>query len=340
MKSWTSLFFGLLTSLFGTSIVALAEDPAVLKREFIYETAPFPECHASTIVETPKGLVVAWFGGTEEKDPDVGIWVSRQDEAGAWTAPIEVANGVESATKRYPCWNPVLFQFEKELVLFYKVGPSPSEWWGALKRSQDHGVTWSAEERLPDGILGPVKNKPILLSDGTLLCGSSSEHDGWRVHMEFTKDKGKSWEKTGFLNPKGKMESIQPTLLKLPNGEVRMLCRSKSAGEITSALSKDSGRTWTELTTLSVNNPNSGIDAVTLADGRHLLVYNDTKKGRGQLNVAISEDGVSWKRFADLEDTRGAEFSYPAVIQTADGKVHITYTWKRQKVRHIVLDVK
>src|SRR5678816_4199565 len=117
--------------------------PAGLTRsEFIYETAPFPACHASTIVETSTGLVAAWFGGTAERNPDVGIWTSRF-EGGRWTTPVEVANGVQSPTLRYPTWNPVLFQSTGgPLILFYKVGPSPSEWWGMAMRSQDGGRTW------------------------------------------------------------------------------------------------------------------------------------------------------------------------------------------------------
>ena len=89
----------------------------------------------------------------------------------------------------------------------------------------------------------------------------------------------------------------------------------------------------------SLPNPNSGIDAVTLGDGRHLLVYNHTAKGRSPLNLAISADGEEWKPVAVLENEPG-EFSYPAVIQTKDGLVHISYTWKRQRVRHIVVDPK
>ncbi|MFZ4646070.1 MAG: sialidase, partial [Gemmataceae bacterium] len=51
--------------------------PGLVKTEFVYETAPFPSCHATTIVETRDGLVAAWFGGTEERNPDVGIWTSQ-----------------------------------------------------------------------------------------------------------------------------------------------------------------------------------------------------------------------------------------------------------------------
>src|SRR5437867_2660719 len=92
---------------------------AVIQSEFIYETAPFPSCHASTIAETADGLVAAWFGGKHEKNPDVGIWAARRDTKG-WTAPVEVANGVQNTQTRFPCWNPVLFQAKDgPLLLFY-----------------------------------------------------------------------------------------------------------------------------------------------------------------------------------------------------------------------------
>ena len=95
--------------------------PGLVQRGFIYEEAPFPECHASTIEQSSSGeLVAAWFGGTREKHPDVGIWVSRH-ENGHWTPPVEVANGVQDDGSRHPTWNPVLFQYPNgPLVLFFK----------------------------------------------------------------------------------------------------------------------------------------------------------------------------------------------------------------------------
>jgi predicted neuraminidase len=143
-------------------------------------TTPTPQCHASTIAETASGLVTAWFGGTHEKHSDVGIWVSRR-VGGAWSDPIEVADGVQSPTERYPCWNPVLFQpNDGPLLLFYKVGPSPSTWWGMMMTSEDDGATWSEARKLGTDsrighLLGPVKNKPVQLEDGSILCPSSTE---------------------------------------------------------------------------------------------------------------------------------------------------------------------
>ncbi|MEX2175498.1 MAG: sialidase family protein [Pirellulaceae bacterium] len=328
-----------------TSHLSSAAEPAVMqpgivKTEFLYEQAPYPQCHASTIAETPAGLAAAWFGGTREKHPDVGIWFSRHDGK-TWSESVEVANGVESPDKRHPCWNPVLFQMpDGPLLLFYKVGPSPSTWWGMLIRSTDAGQTWSKPERLPDDIAGPIKNKPILLADGRLLCPSSTEDDGWRVHMEWTSDAGKTWERTAALCDGKTQAAIQPTVFvhgdKLPM-KLQMLCRNRSAGKLWESWSEDGGKTWTKLAAASLPHPGSGVDGVTLKDGRHLLVYNHTSRGRSPLNVAVSDDGKAWQAALVLESEPG-EYSYPAIIQTADGLVHITYTWRRQRVKHVVVD--
>lgn len=313
------------------------KQPGVLKREFIYETAPFPECHASTLAETPKGIVAAWFGGTEEKHRDVGIWVSRLVN-GKWTTPVEAANGVVNSTRRFPTWNPVLHQVKDgPLLLFYKVGPSPSTWWGEVKRSKDHGVTWSDAEKLPGDIIGPIKNKAITLKDGTILSGCSTENKGWRFHFERSSDGGKTWQSTGPVHDGKDVAAIQPTLLTHADGRIQALNRTRGKNKIYETWSSDDGRTWSKLSPTSLPNPNSGIDAVTLHDGRQLLVYNHTTTGRSPLNLAISKDGQNWEIAAVLETDKG-EFSYPAVIQASDGTVHLTYTWNRKKICHVVVD--
>lgn len=318
--------------------------PGLVSEEFIYTKAPFPQCHASTIIENSRGLVAAWFGGTHEKNPDVGIWVSYNDGAG-WSNPIEVANGIQYEGHRHPTWNPVLFQTpgDQETLLFFKVGPDPRTWWGEMMVSYDRGRTFRDRTRLPEGIDGPVKNKPVLLSNGTLLCPSSTEYDGWRVHFELTDDFGKTWKRVGPINDASQFNAIQPTLLQHPGGKLQILCRTQE-GRVVSSFSSDNGLHWSKLEAINLPNPNAGFDAVTLRDGRHVLVYNHTLRdagewrGRSQLNVAVSYDGLDWKSAVVLEQEAKSEFSYPAVIQTADGMVHTTYTWKRQRIKHAVLD--
>jgi predicted neuraminidase len=319
---------------------------AIVNSEFIFERAPFPSAHASTIVQTRMGLVAAWFGGTRERDPDVGIWISRHDGA-QWSAPVEVANGVQPDGKRHPCWNPVLFAPSKgPLLLFYKVGPSPDTWWGMVRTSTDEGRTWSPAVKLPDGILGPIRAKPVELPGGVLLAGSSTENDGWIVHMERYSGDGSaaslgaaaSWKKTGPLNTSTEFGAIQPTILVHSPTSLQILCRTRQA-VIAESWSQDGGTTWSAMKATALPNPSAGIDAVHLSDGRFLLVYNPTPTGRAKLDIAISPDGKTWKRAVVLEDSTG-EYSYPAMIQSRDGLVHVTYTWRRERIKHVVIDPK
>jgi predicted neuraminidase len=341
MKTYLSLLLaGLVAGAWSPLFAAAPEtapDPALVKCEFIVENPPFRSSHAATIVETRDGLLAAWFGGSRERALDVSIWLSRNDGRG-WTPPEEVANGVdEKHWRRYPCWNPVLFlRRSGDLLLFYKVGPSPETWWGMVKVSENNGKTWSAAKRLPGRIIGPVRNKPVELLDGTLLCGASTENSGWRVHMERTRNPLKGWERGDFLNGALEFGAIQPTILQYPDGRLQILCRTKQ-GAITECWSTNRGVDWSRMMRTILPNPNSAIDAVVLRDGPALLVYNHSTEDRSSLNVALSPDGKTWQAALVLENEPG-EFSYPAVIQTSDGVVHVTYTWKRQRIKHVVID--
>lgn len=316
--------------------------------EFIYEKAPYPSCHASTIVEASNGdLIASWFGGTAERNPDVTIWVSRKPKnSDKWTEAIQVADGVMNKQLRYPTWNPVLYQIPGgDLMLFYKIGPKPSEWWGMYVTSSDNGKTWSKPHSMPKDFLGPIKNKPVLLSNGTLLCPSSIEGDGWRLRIESTPDFGKTWQ-MGDTLPRGnkQINAIQPSILFHKDGKIQAIARTRNRA-LASTWSSDNGQTWSDLKLLELPNNNSGTDAVTLKNGTHLLVYNhvlppgDLAKGpRTPLNLSVSKDGIHWNAALILEDSKISQYSYPSIIQSSDGMVHVVYTWRRERIKYVKID--
>tara|TARA_R110002020_G_scaffold40308_2_gene119246 strand:+ start:3383 stop:4492 length:1110 start_codon:yes stop_codon:yes gene_type:complete len=330
---------------------------ALIKSELIYEldNKPTPQVHASTLIETPEGIVSAFFGGTHENNPDVGIRVSRLIN-GEWSWPEEIVNGVQNDTLRYPCWNPVLFQPEgKPLMLFYKVGPSPTTWWGMLTTSEDNGKTWSAPKKLGEDpiighIIGPVKNKPVQLASGRIINPTSLEYiingreQDWKVYFEISDDGGDTWKMVGPVNDGVNFDAIQPSILTYPDGRIQAISRTKQ-NVLSQIWSDDEGETWGEMTALDLPNPNSGTDAVTLTDGRQLLVYNhstkdgDEPKGRNILNLALSENGIDWKPVMTLENIPVEDgYAYPAIIQASDGLVHITYTYNRRSIKYAVVD--
>ncbi len=310
----------------------------------LFSQPPFKNCHASTIVEGPDGqFSVACFAGTEEGNKDVGIYYGKigTDKK---IVPTEVANGIINDTSRYPCWNPVLLnKKDGQMVLFYKVGPNPRDWWGVYKTSNDNGKTWSGSVNLPKGILGPIKNKAILFDNGDILCPSSFEQANgrWKVFIEKTDKKLSKWTVVP-VDTSGSFDVIQPSILSYGGNKLQILCRSKQ-GNVIQSWSLNNGKTWSELSRTSLLNPNSGTDAVTLKDGRQLIVYNPTKSGkewfngRAKLRVAISSNGTDWQDIVELENGTKEEYSYPAVIQSADGRIHITYTYDRKNIKYVIL---
>ena len=307
-------------------------------------SASFPSSHASTSAELKNGdLLTAWFGGSAEGTPDVAIWTSRHTAHG-WSAPRELAR-----EKDTPCWNPVLFHTRNgRLWLYYKFGPNPAEWTAARKYSDDEGATWSEAEHLPAGLIGPVRAKPLVLADGTIVSGSSIEsYHSWAAWIERSTDDGKTWEKIGPLVPPrptahpvdsskyNNFGIIQPSVVSLGENHLRLYARStEQIARVCAADSFDNGRTWTQPHPLDVPNPNSGIDAVALHDRRIVLIYNNTPHGRSPLNLAVSTDGEHFRMFSTLESEPG-EYSYPAIIQSKEGGLEITYTWNRKSIRHV-----
>lgn len=311
--------------------------------EFIYTEAPFPSAHASNIVELRGGdLLASWFGGSAEGKPDVAIWYSRR-HGGKWSKPAELAREPEIAT-----YNPVMFYTrDRRLWFYYKFGHNPQSWSAARRWSDDDGKQWSAIEHLPAGVSGPIRAKPLVMDNGTVVSGTSVESYGtWAAWIERSTDHGRNWQRIGPItvaktsapanSRAGKPYGIiQPSVVQMPGRKLRFYARStQQIGRICIADSDDAGLTWTDARPLDLPNPNSGIDAVHLRDGRFVMVYNRSASERTPLNLAVSNDGEHFRDVAILESEAG-EYSYPSMIEARNGDLEITYTWNRKRIKYV-----
>ncbi|MFI4912032.1 MAG: exo-alpha-sialidase [Sedimentisphaeraceae bacterium JB056] len=309
--------------------------------EFLYSNPPYPECHASTIVDLGSGnLAAAWFGGTCEGHIDVGIWFTKYNGT-SWSEPVMLAQGPMLFPERDTLFNPLLFKHSTgKLMLFYKIGVLGSSLKGRLLTSNDNGSTWSQAIDLPSGIYGPSKNKPVELSDGSILCPSDNNVQITTVIADFADID--DWDKYTYPNPNDYEGVIQSTILFHSSTTLQALFRTME-DKIAQSYSYDSGETWSNISLTTMPSNNSGIDAVTLSDGRHVLVYNHSIAGtswsgpRTPLNIAVSYNGTDWYAALILEDDPG-EYSYPSIIQSSDGLIHVVYTWHRLRIKHVVLD--
>jgi len=205
------------------------------------------------------------------------------------------------------------------------------------KTSADGGRSWSEGFKIPDNLLGPIKNKPVKLKDGTILYPTSFETpEVWNIYLETSGHDLNNWKKTEINN--NGFNAIQPTVLFYKNGGIQMLCRSKEK-RIVETWSTDQGKSWTPLEATTLLNNNSGIDAVTLNNGLQVLVCNPVEEGRNKLSVLVSDDGRRWNNLIVLEDQPEGEFSYPAIISGEDNTVHITYTYNREKIKYVRLKI-
>lgn len=315
---------------------------AILSVDIINPPQKIAFCHASTIAFSRGHLVAAWLAGSKEAAKDVGVWVA-QYSGKQWGAPVRVADGRSPDSEALTVINPILFSPRHgPLMLFYSRGKLPADWHPFRMTSLDGGTSWSKPAALSPGISGPAKDKPVELSNGIVIAGSSTEHDGWKVHFERSTDGAATWEvEYPAAGPRG-IQAIQPTILDHRHGQLQALVRTKN-GFVFSTRSSDWGKTWTALSPVDIPNSNSGLDAVTLIDGRDLIVANplpyvEGRWDRHRLTVLISSDHQTYHEVLDLENEANQEFSYPAVIQSPDGLVHVTYTWKKIHIKHVVID--
>lgn len=333
------------------------------KREFVFEEGKVtPSCHASTVLPLDNGeVMVAWFGGKHEKNPDVEIYVSVRNAAGEWSKPVVVSDNDNIAH-----WNPVLYKRQNgEIILYFKYGAEIPTWITKYVISKDNGKTWSEPRVLVEGDVGgrgPVKDKCLRLSDGTLLAPASTEGGKWLCFIDRSDDDGLTWERTEyFAQPKYhglNVGLIQPTLWESAPGTVHCFMRS-NAGAIYRSDSGDYGKTWSKPRRTRLPNNNSGIDCARDDSGRLWLLYNPVGVNWGvryPLMLACSDNnGKSFEPILNCEPgfkcapavldpkkkqskQAGGEFSYPAIVYEGD-KLYVSYTYNRKQIVYWEIEI-
>lgn len=326
------------------------ETSAIIHEKIFLADQDVKEVHASTLVLLENGSVLAsWFGGTKEGHDDVGIWLACRNASG-WNRSRRIVKISDE-----PHWNPVMLAEGGRVHLWFKVGKPIPQWRTYVMTSNDDGQSWTEPRELvlgDQGGRGPVKNKPIILTNGAWLAPASIEVGAtpsletgamsdarWDAFVDRSEDKGITWQRSELIeydHEKTQGEGIiQPALWESKPGMIHMLLRSGD-GWIYRSDSEDDGRTWCAAYRTELPNNNSGIDLARLADGTLALVYNpvnDNWGGRSPLTVALSDDnGLTWPCRLDLETVKG-EFSYPAIIATEDGMA-VTYTHCRKTITY------
>ena len=310
----------------------------MLLSEPIFDQQPaFPSAHCATIVELPAGdLLVAWFAGSYELAPDVAILCSRwEHRMRRWTPPQVLVN-----TPGHAEGQPVLFLAPDGVLWLFYVTVQEQDWTSALmkvRRSRDNGLTWSASQVFRPELGLMFRSRPLVLDNGDILLPIYDEKT-WQSLFMLSSDGGRTWSTHGpITTPAG---NIHPVVVPLSDG--RLLCYMRtggSGGYIWASTSEDGGRTWSTPWATQLPNPNSGIDLIRLKSGELLLAFNDTFRGRTPLNVALSTDeGRTWSYEQVIEDAEG-EYSYPALLQTHDGLIHLVYTNNRVNIKHVVFTV-
>ncbi len=298
----------------------------------------FSQCHASTVLKHGDKIFCAFFAGTSEGEDDVRIFLTVQ-ENGIWSDPVQMSETGDKA-----CWNPVLYEKDGIIYLFFKVGKTIPKWQTFLRTSADGGATWSDAIELVNadksGGRGPVKNKAITVGDKIAAPASVETAVRWDAFVDVSADGGKSWKKSTIMKYdrrrfKGK-GVIQPTLWE-SDGVAYALLRS-TCGSVMRSFSEDLMH-WSPCEKTDLPNNNSGIDCVKLPDGKVIVFHNPINEDWGDRNIisyAVTEDnGISFLPAVEVErdEDSEAEFSYPAAV--TDGEfVYLTYTHYRKTVMY------
>ena len=303
---------------------------------------PFGCVHSSTVIKHKGQVYVTYFAGPREGSPHTHIWLQNVTEDRL----------MQITDQPGPHWNPVLFEWLGDLYLSYKKGPHPWDWKTHIVLLNENPIF----SHTIDG--GPVKNKPLVMSNGQLIAGHSTEDTGWECYASLLEpadwhhadgyhlDARETWTNipidSGTISGQG---VIQPTLWESKPGHIHMLMRS-AMGVICRANSEDYGRTCGRAFPTNLPNNNSGIDVVAIGQvhvekGLFLYLVSNPVSSvrmaantRTPLTISKSRDnGETWEHWFVLEKGSG-EFSYPAIVyDPEENQLLVTYTYNKHSIK-------
>lgn len=328
-----------------------------------YLSPIFPSSHAANLLQLRNGdLVCIWFSGSWEGESDVAIVFSRMKKgSSAWSKPQVVDHHIGESFQ-----NPTIFQApDNSLKIFHttqiaKAGEAQAH---VLEtNSHDAGETWSTPQVLFDKNGAFTRHPLVILNDHVWLLpmtyvtskgiGEGSETN-YSV-TELSRDAGKTWKECEIPDSFGK---VQPTVIESNKGGLIAFFRSRAADWIYQSASAD-GCHWSIPEKTVLPNNNASVQAFRLHNGHIVIAFNNSQNTvrdgkrvsalRKPLTVALSEDdGSTWKYARDIETGRSGfgqaersvkvpgreEYSYPSIYQTADGLIHVAYTFRRQTIK-------
>ena len=316
----------------------------MFESQIIPQPSYLPAAHSSSFTMMPNGdLLAFWFAGTREGSPDVKIWSSTY-HSGKWSMAHAVLDPsmIARANHRYviKVGNPVIYRAQSGELHLFVVSVSVGGWSGSALNhltSDDDGKTWSQPERI---VISPffnlstlVRTSAVSLSDGGFYLP---------VYLEL----GRKYPELLRFNADGdfieqiritaKNRMIQPSIMPISSDSAWAYFRNSSTNlddrELFAAKTLDGGKSWSKPEMTNLTNPDSSLEVVNLADGRYLMVYN--QDNRSHLNLAISVNGLYWRKIYELENTAGDEFSYPSV-HVNNGYIDVLYTNNRKTIKHV-----
>lgn len=343
----------------------VAGDTPEYSEQFVNEETPGKISHVSSIAPLGGGdMAAVWYSGSQDSAPDVAIYYAEcrrttgpPGREYTWGKP-RVLIDREICSKELSRFvrkvaNPVLVRDGKKRLWLFYASVLVGGWSGTslnYKLSLDNGKSWGNSQKM---ILSPffnlthnVKNKALFLDDGSFLLPVYQEFIR-RVSflLHFAPDGGRPSYELIKMQTEG--SAIQPSLIREGPRQVLALFRGGDNGQVMMSRSADLGRTSLDFSSAPIPNPDSGLDAINAGDGVLLAVLNNKSFGRGTLSLMASTDGGgSWRaikvlehreiNLADLFQYR--EYSYPSINRSDDGRFHITYTYERRRIKHVVFN--